>query len=94
MPASGSILGNAVKRLEDPTLLTGDGKYVDDLVEPGTLHVAFVRSTVAHANITSIDDSDARTMPGVVGVYRADGDDLGLPSLQQFQMMPEHLNRP
>ena len=94
MPASGSILGNAVKRLEDPTLLTGDGKYVDDLVEPGTLHVAFVRSTVAHANITSIDDSDARSMPGVVGVYRADGDDLGLPSLQQFQMMPEHLNRP
>ena len=50
MAASGSILGNAVLRLEDPTLLTGEGKYVDDLVEPGMLHVAFVRSTVAHAN--------------------------------------------
>ncbi|HZQ83302.1 MAG TPA: molybdopterin cofactor-binding domain-containing protein, partial [Acidimicrobiales bacterium] len=94
MPASGSILGNAVRRLEDPTLLTGDGKYVDDLVEPGMLHVAFVRSTVAHARLLSVDDSAARTMPGVVAVYSAGGDDLGIPSLQQFQMMPEHLNRP
>ena len=58
MPTSGSILGNAVRRLEDPTLLTGDGKYVDDLVEPGTLHVAFVRSPVAHANVGSVDIAD------------------------------------
>jgi carbon-monoxide dehydrogenase large subunit len=94
MAASGSILGNAVKRLEDPTLLTGDGKYVDDLVETGTLHVAFVRSTVAHGRLLSVDDSDAASMPGVVGVYRAGGDDLGLPSMQQFPMMPETLNRP
>ncbi|MEA3054888.1 MAG: aerobic carbon-monoxide dehydrogenase large subunit, partial [Actinomycetota bacterium] len=94
MAASGSILGNAVKRLEDPTLLTGDGKYVDDLVETGALHVAFVRSTIAHGRITSIDDSDASSMPGVVGVYRSGADDLGLGSLQQFAMMPEALNRP
>ena len=52
MPASGSILGNAVLRLEDPALLTGAGKYVDDLVETGALHVAFVRSTVAHAHFS------------------------------------------
>src|SRR5207244_3290259 len=51
MPTSGSILGNAVRRLEDPTLLTGEGNYVDDLVETNTLHVAFVRSPVAHANV-------------------------------------------
>ena len=44
MAASGSILGNAVQRLEDPTLLTGSGKYVDDLVEPNMAHVVFVRS--------------------------------------------------
>src|SRR5690349_15665716 len=94
MPASGSILGNAVKRLEDPTLLTGDGKYVDDLAETGTLHVAFVRSPVAHATIASIDDSDATSMPGVVAVYRGGSDDLGLPSMQSFPMMPETLNRP
>jgi aerobic carbon-monoxide dehydrogenase large subunit len=94
MAVSGSILGNAVRRLEDPALLTGAGQYVDDLVEPGTLHVAFVRSTVAHANLASVDVADAASMPGVVAVYHAGGDDLGLPPLQQFAMMPATLNRP
>jgi len=94
MAASGSILGNAVLRLEDPTLLTGEGRYVDDLAEPGALHVAFVRSTEAHANLLSVDCGDAASMPGVVAVYHAGGDDLGLASLQQFPMMPETLNRP
>src|SRR4051794_35195121 len=92
MATSGSILGNAVRRLEDPTLLTGEGKYVDDLVETNTLHVAFVRSPIAHANLSSIDTSDAASMPGIVAIYS--GDDLGVPSLQGFQMMPETLNRP
>jgi carbon-monoxide dehydrogenase large subunit len=94
MPAAGSILGNAVRRLEDPALLTGAGKYVDDLVEPNMAHMTFVRSTVAHANVVSVDISEALSMPGVVAVYHAGGDDLGLPSLQQFPAMPETLNRP
>jgi carbon-monoxide dehydrogenase large subunit len=94
MPGSGSILGNAVRRLEDPTLLTGAGNYVDDLVEPDTAYVAFVRSTVAHANLGSVDVAEALSMPGVAAVYHAQGDDLGLPSLQQFVAMPETLNRP
>jgi carbon-monoxide dehydrogenase large subunit len=94
MPASGSILGNAVRRLEDPALLTGRGSYVDDLSEPGTLYVAFARSTVAHANVVSVDISETMTMPGVVGVYHAGGDDLDLPRLHQFAMMPDTLNRP
>ncbi|HEY1278568.1 MAG TPA: xanthine dehydrogenase family protein molybdopterin-binding subunit, partial [Acidimicrobiales bacterium] len=94
MAAAGSILGNAVVRLEDPTLLTGEGKYVDDLVEPGILHVAFVRSAVAHADLGRVDISAAEGMPGVVAVYHAGGDDLGLASLQQFPMMPPSLNRP
>src|SRR5450432_1201753 len=94
MPASGSILGNAVRRLEDPALLTGAAKFVDDLLEPNTAHMAFVRSTAAHANLGAIDIADALSMPGVVAVYHAGGDDLGLPSLQQFPMMPETLNRP
>jgi carbon-monoxide dehydrogenase large subunit len=94
MAARGSILGNAVLRLEDPTLLTGEGKYLDDLVEPGMLHLAFVRSSVAHGNLVAVDASEAATMPGVVGVYHSSGDDLGLPSLHQFAMMPETLNRP
>ena len=94
MPASGSILGNAVRRLEDPALLTGAAKYVDDLVEPNMAHIAFVRSTVAHANLVSVDVAEASSMPGVVGVYHSGGSDLGLPSLQQFPAMPESLNRP
>jgi carbon-monoxide dehydrogenase large subunit len=94
MPASGSILGNAVRRLEDPALLTGAGKYVDDLVETNMAHMAFVRSTVAHANVISVDVTEALSMPGVAAVYHAGGDDLGLPSLQQFPAMPETLNRP
>ena len=94
MAAAGSILGNAVLRLEDPTLITGAGRYVDDLSMTGQLHVAFVRSTVAHAEIASVDVSRAAAMPGVVGVYHAAGDDLGLPSLQAFPMMPATLNRP
>ena len=94
MAASGSILGNSVLRLEDPTLLTGEGKYVDDMVETGGLHVVYVRSTVAHANIVSVDVSEAEKMPGVVAVYHSRGNDLGLPEFQAFPMMPEVLNRP
>ncbi len=94
MAGSGSILGNAVQRLEDPTLLTGDGKYVDDLVETGLLHVAMVRSPVAHGTINSIDIGDAASMPGVIAVYHAGGDDLGLPSFQGFPMLPDTFNRP
>ena len=95
MATSGSILGNPVVRLEDPTLLTGAGKYVDDLTEPGDAHVVFVRSPVAHGTIRSIDVSGAEGMPGVVAVYSAaDGKDLGLAPFQAFPMMPAEVNRP
>ena len=80
-------------RLEDPTLLTGAGKYVDDLVEPGMLHVAFVRSTVAHGALNGVDVGGRRGDAGRRAVYHA-GNDLGLPSLQGFAMMPPALNRP
>ena len=79
MAAAGSILGNAVQRLEDPTLLTGAGKYVDDLTPVGTLFVAFVRSTQAYAKVVGVDISEAASMPGVRAVYHAAGNDLGLP---------------
>ncbi len=94
MAGSGSILGNAVLRLEDPTLLTGEGRYVDDLVEPGMVHVSYVRSTVAHGTVVSVEVGEAASMPGVLGVYHAAGDDLGLASFQGFAMMPATLNRP
>ncbi len=75
-----SILGNRVLRKEDPKFLTVGGTYVSDLRDElltGALHVTYVRSTMAHARIVSIDASDAKAAPGVVGVFTAA--DLGLP---------------
>ena len=66
-----SILGTRVLRTEDPDLLTIGGKYVDDLVPEGALHATFVRSIMAHADVTEIDTSEAEAMPGVVAVYTA-----------------------
>jgi len=94
MAASGSILGNSVVRLEDPALLTGAGKYVDDLDASGTARVAFVRSTVAHGTVRSVDVGAAASMPGVLAVYHAGGDDLGLTPFQGFPMLPPTFNRP
>ena len=91
MAASGSILGNAVQRKEDPGLLTGANHYVDDLDVDAAV-VAFVRSTEAHAEITSIDTSEAASMPGVLAVYTADN--LSMDAFQGFPMMPPDFNRP
>jgi aerobic carbon-monoxide dehydrogenase large subunit len=92
MATSGSILGNPVRRREDPDILTGVTQYFDDLQVPGLLHVAFVRSTIAHAAIEGIDTADALSMPGVAGVYTAD--DLDLPDHHGFMMLPPTMNRP
>ena len=91
---SGSILGNRVLRLEDPTLVTGAGKYVDDLDAVAAAHVVFVRSPIAHGTVRSVDVEGARGMPGVLGVYHAGGDDLGLSPFQGFPLVPESFNRP
>src|SRR6476660_6794574 len=61
----------AVRRREDPRLITGAGEFVDDLRVPGCLHAAVLRSPHAHARIVSIDASAARRAPGVVGVFTA-----------------------
>ena len=75
-----SILGTRVVRTEDPRLLTAGGTYTDDLRLPelaGALRVTFVRSPVAHAEITGIDAKAALDSPGVVAVLTAaDADDL------------------
>ena len=92
MAASGSILGNAVQRKEDPGLLTGANHYVDDLDVTAAARVAFVRSPEAHAEIVSIDTADAASMPGVVAVYTADN--LPMDAFQGFPMMPPDFNRP
>ena len=91
-PTSGSILGNPVRRTEDPRILRGDAGYFDDLPVEGLLHVAFVRSTMAHARIESVDTSEATAMPGVVAVHTAA--DLELEPVQGFAMVPAALARP
>ena len=61
-------IGKSMKRVEDPRLLTGKGKYIDDVVVPNMAHVALLRSPFAHARIKSIDISKAQALPGVVVV--------------------------
>jgi len=60
-----------VKRREDIRFLTGEGRYVSDLVPEGALHAVFLRAPVAHGVITALDVEDARAMPGVVAVLTA-----------------------
>lgn len=62
------IIGVPLHRLEDPPLLTGTGRFVDDISLPGVLHVAFVRSPHPHAAIRRIDSTAARAVPGVQAV--------------------------
>src|SRR6266568_5592640 len=88
----GSILGHAVRRREDPRLVTGTGHFVDDMRPERCLHLAFVRSTLAHARIRSLDVVAAAAAPGVVAVLT--GNDLRLPARVGFQMVPEVFARP
>ncbi len=90
---STSILGNPVLRREDDALVRGQGRYVANVPLEAALHAHFVRSTVAHGTIESIQVDDARAMPGVVAVYTVA--DLGLddrPVLMGFY--PAEMKRP
>ncbi|MBV9659645.1 MAG: xanthine dehydrogenase family protein molybdopterin-binding subunit [Acidimicrobiales bacterium] len=64
-------MGTSVRRVEDPRFLTGRSCYVDDVPIPGALHAVFVRSTVAHARIKTVDTTLAQVLDGVVGVFGA-----------------------
>jgi carbon-monoxide dehydrogenase large subunit len=68
-------MGATIRRREDPRLITGSATYVDDLVLPGLLHLAVLRSPHAHARITSMDVTEARATRGVFAVIT--GEDLG-----------------
>jgi len=77
---AGSILGNAVRRVEDPELLVGKGTFVDNLRPDGTTHAVFVRSPFAHARITAVDTTEAEQSAGVVAVLTgADVSDRPVP---------------
>jgi aerobic carbon-monoxide dehydrogenase large subunit len=65
------LVGARTPRVEDERLLTGRGRYVDDLDPPGMLHAAFVRSPIPHGRLVGIDVSAARELPGVALVLTA-----------------------
>jgi carbon-monoxide dehydrogenase large subunit len=88
----GSILGNRVRRVEDPDLLSGRGTYVGNLRVPGMLRAVFVRSPMAHARVAGIDTSAATGMPGVVAVFTAA--DLGVAPFHGFMVLNEACARP
>ena len=68
---AGRFTGQSIERVEDARLLRGQGRFAASLAVRGMRHVAFVRSTHAHARITSIDTSAALAAPGVVAVLTA-----------------------
>src|SRR5262245_41938723 len=68
-PVLPKLVGERVKRREDPRLIQGRATYVDDIALVGMQHVAFKRSDIAHGRIKSIDTSAAKAMDGVEAVY-------------------------
>ena len=88
----GSILGTAVRRVEDPELVRGHGTYVDNQVPPGALHCVFVRSPLAHAHLGTVDTAKAREAPGVVAVLTAE--DLTIPDHRPFMVLNDDCARP
>ena len=61
--------GKTVRRIEDPTLVAGQGQFTDDLIRAGLTHLVFVRSPYAHARIVAVDVSGALAVPGVLAAY-------------------------
>jgi carbon-monoxide dehydrogenase large subunit len=84
--------GHSVRRIEDPALITGRGRYVDDFAPAGLLHLVFVRSPMAHAQIESIDLSAALATPGVVAAFT--GKDLVAAGVKPFAGPPPIFKRP
>ena len=73
-PVLPKLVGERVKRREDPRLIQGRGTYVDDITLAGMQHLAFKRSDVAHGRIRSIDTSAAEAMDGVEAVFTGAAD--------------------
>jgi aerobic carbon-monoxide dehydrogenase large subunit len=89
---AGSILGTRVVRVEDPDLLRGRGRFVDDVSVDGLASLAFVRSPIAHGRIVGVDTSSARAQPGVLAVLTAA--DLELARFHTFMVLNERCARP
>ena len=81
------FVGAAVKRLEDPRLVTGRSRFIDDLVLPDMLHMRLVRSQLAHARIGGIDLTGVRESHPDCLVYT--GEDIGTLAIRANADFPE-----
>ena len=82
-------VGQSIPRAGDRRLLTGTGRYVDDVQVPGTAYAAFVRSPHAHARVVGIDTAAARALPGVLAVYvGADVASMMAPQVAEAELLP------
>src|SRR3954447_828025 len=89
-----TIFGTRVRRVEDEAMLTVGGSYIDDLPAlENAGFVTFVRATVAHARITSIDVQDALAAPGVIAVVTGADIDIAAAPID-MGMLPTHFPRP
>jgi len=82
--------GQAVRRIEDPALVQGQGRYTDDVAPEGQVFLRFVRSTSAHGRITAIDTAAAKAMPGVLAVWT--GADLETAGVKPMALPPAFKN--
>ncbi|QDL92028.1 xanthine dehydrogenase family protein molybdopterin-binding subunit [Paroceanicella profunda] len=71
MPKDHDGIGASTKRREDVRFLSGAGRYTDDINLRGQAYAYFLRSSVAHGNLTSVDTAEAEAMPGVVRIFTA-----------------------
>jgi carbon-monoxide dehydrogenase large subunit len=91
-PGASQWIGKPLRRLEDQRLLTGQGRYTDDVSPEGVAHAAFLRSPHAHARIAAIDVSAARAAAGVIAVFTgADvlAEDLGSVPFVRLHKRPD-----
>lgn len=84
-------VGAAVRRREDPRLLRGEGRFVDDVQLPGMLHAVFLRSPHAHARLRRVHAESAARRPGVVGVFTFDDLAAWMKPLPRFGAVPPGL---
>lgn len=89
------LIGSRAKRVEDPPLLTGRGRYLDDIVMANLIEGAVLRSPLAHARIVSIDTSAAKALPGVFDVITgADLEGLVKPQPVIYQLLADQRETP
>jgi carbon-monoxide dehydrogenase large subunit len=83
-----AVFGSGIRRREDPRLITGTATYTDDIVLPGMVHAAILRSPHAHARIKRLDTAQARKAPGVLAVFTASDTEQALKPMPCLWLVP------